>query len=258
MVSMTSYGDRVSLCYLALESIARGTIRPHRTILWLDDEAAFSTPPRSLRRLRRRGLEIRRSENFGPHTKYFPYVEETSTFAGPLVTADDDTIYPRYWLETLTREHKATPDVIVCYRARRILWNAQGFAPYASWPLSNGSRPAMANLVTGVSGALHPPKLLLALKSRGRTFQATSPNNDDIWLHHTALRIGMPTRVIGGESVTFPLIDGSQDQALWYSNLSQGENDRQLQATYSREDLNLIAASSDGEDVETSSPSMPL
>lgn len=246
VVSMTSYGERISLCHLALESIARGTLRPRRTILWLDDEEAFARPPRSLQRLKRRGLEIRRADNFGPHTKYFPYIEGTPDFIVPLVTADDDTIYPRHWLKTLHDEHMATPDMIVCYRARLISRDAHGFAPYATWPLSNESGPTTANLVTGVSGALHPPQLLRALKTRGRAFLDTSPRNDDIWLHHTALRLGMPTRVIGGESITFPLIDGSQEQALWYVNLSQGENDRQLRATYSSEDIEQISAPGDG------------
>ena len=151
VVSLTTYGTRIRWSHLAIESIARGSLTPSRTGLWLDDEAAFARLPRPLRRLRRRGLEIRLSENLGPHTKYFPFIEASDSFTGPLVTADDDTIYPRFWLERLAQE-----------------------------------------------------------------------------------------RLIDGESRTFSLLEGTQDVALWYVNVSQGRNDAQIAATYTAEDISRL------------------
>src|SRR5574342_24675 len=75
VVSMTTHGARVETVYLTLESIGRGKTRPRRLVLWLDDPNRFSSLPDSLRRLEKRGLEIRLCENFGPHTKYYPYLE---------------------------------------------------------------------------------------------------------------------------------------------------------------------------------------
>ena len=37
VVSMTTYGKRVRTVHLAIESIARGAVRPARLILWLDE-----------------------------------------------------------------------------------------------------------------------------------------------------------------------------------------------------------------------------
>lgn len=248
-MSLTTYGDRTALVHLAIESIARGSVRPARIVLWLDERSAFDDPPRPLRRLQRRGLEIRLSENFGPHTKYFPFVASSDRFDGPLVTADDDTIYPRSWLEGLVRAHSETPDSVISYRARTILFRPDGsLAPYSEWDLSTGEGATPLHFLTAVSGALHPPRLLRALKERGRDFLETCPQADDVWIHHTAVRLGMGVRLVDGVSRTFPLIDGSQESALWYSNLTDGGNDTQLAQTFSAADIATLRAVSGSAD----------
>ncbi|HYI51828.1 MAG TPA: hypothetical protein VEX42_09660 [Microbacterium sp.] len=242
VVSLTTYGPRTRMSFLAIESIARGSLTPSRTILWLDEPEAFHSLPRSLRRLQRRGLEVRLTENFGPHTKYFPFIEETAEFTGPLVTADDDTIYPRSWLERLVAENRKTPEHIVCYRARRVQIHGGAFTAYATWELSESAEPSYLNMFTAVSGIIHPVKILEALRERGRTFLDCTPSNDDVWIHNTAVRTGTRVRVIDGESRTFPLIDGTQDDALWFTNLSEGRNDAQIAATFSPQDLERLSA----------------
>lgn len=75
-VSLTSYGKRISSVWQTIETIGLGTVKPHRLILWLDDDAVVTDPPAPLRRLLARGLEIRHCRDYGPHKKYFPYVDE--------------------------------------------------------------------------------------------------------------------------------------------------------------------------------------
>src|ERR1700691_1503154 len=101
VVSMTSYGRRIRTAYLAIESIAWGDVRPSRLILWLDDHTAFNNPPATIRCLMKRGLEVKLCEDYGPHKKYYPYLQSLETFESPLVTADDDILYPTYWLKHL-------------------------------------------------------------------------------------------------------------------------------------------------------------
>lgn len=241
VVSLTSHGPRIATCHLAVESIARGDLRPSRIVLWLDDREAHANLTPQLRRLRRRGLDIRLTENFGPHTKYYPFIESAEDLHEPLVTADDDTVYPRTWLSRLVQAHRETPDAIIAFRARTVGFAADGsLARYETWELSSGTEPSPLHFLTAVSGALHPPRLLRALRDRGRAFQTVCPRADDVWIHHTALRIGIPVRLVEGLSVTFPLIDGSQEQALWYTNLSQGGNDAQLAATFTAQDVALL------------------
>src|ERR1700728_3972607 len=83
IVSLTTYGKRSRTVYLAVESIGKGHVRPSRIILWLDARAIFHNPPATIRRLVRRGLEVKLCENYGPHTKYYPYLQSLETFESP-------------------------------------------------------------------------------------------------------------------------------------------------------------------------------
>lgn len=74
-VSLTSYGKRLETVGHAIESIARGPLRPRRMILWVSDDGFDVAAYPMLARLEKRGLEILRSADFGPHKKSHPYVE---------------------------------------------------------------------------------------------------------------------------------------------------------------------------------------
>src|SRR4051812_39338036 len=87
IVSLTTHGSRIDTVYLTIESIASGSMRPSRLILWLDNQSLYDHMPDTLRRLVTRGLEVRLCGNYGPHTKYYPFVESHQAFDAPLVTA---------------------------------------------------------------------------------------------------------------------------------------------------------------------------
>ncbi|MCU1548155.1 MAG: glycosyltransferase, partial [Arthrobacter sp.] len=101
VVSLTTYGNRIHTVSVAIESIARGKVRPQRLLLWLQSPEQFEARPASLRRLERRGLEVLLSANYGSHTKYYPYVQSVERHTVPLVTSDDDVVYPPNWLARL-------------------------------------------------------------------------------------------------------------------------------------------------------------
>lgn len=241
VVSLTSFGSRTSRVFLAIESIGRGTVRPSRLVLWLDEAEQVTRPPRALRRLRRRGLEILATPDLGPHKKYFPYVRGLDRHTASLVTADDDTIYPRDWLERLVAAQSATPGHVICYRARRFSFGPDGqIAPYASWPLVDDDAPSPRVLPTGVSGVLYPPAMLDALRDAGEAFRRCAPRTDDIWLHATALRTGTSVRQIAPQPGLFPIIPGSQRESLVASNVHGSGNDDALRATYTDAELELL------------------
>lgn len=216
-VSLTSYGRRVRSVWLTIESIGRGRERPRRLILWLEDEATVAKPPVKLRRLMRRGLEIKHCEDFGPHKKYYPYVLE-SVLDRPLVTADDDMIYPPNWLSKLVAAHHEGQ--VTAYRARIRL-----DGPYATWPLCTTDQASDRVFATGVSGVAYPPEVLKALRLRGDDFTRICPNADDFWLHFAAQSAGVPVRQVDClPSDWWPQIrlTGS---GLWSANLTRGQND---------------------------------
>lgn len=241
VVSLTTYGKRAQGVYLAIESIARGNTLPSRLILWLDDGALYANLPKPLLRLKRRGLEIRFCKNYGPHKKYYPYVESQNIFTSPLVTADDDVIYPRSWLAGLLAAHRQFPGYVNCYRARVMMLHAGKIAPYREWPLCASTLPSYRTVATGVSGVIYPIALLEHLKLAGTDFESRCPKADDLWLHVQAIRSGFHIRQIQPEPIHFPMIPGSQETSLYAENCAQEDgNDRQLAVTYEARDLELF------------------
>jgi hypothetical protein len=240
IVSLTSHGPRVSLAHLTIESIAAGAVRPSKIVLWLNDEAVVRRPPAGLRRLRRRGLEIRLAPNHGPHTKYFPALPIAVSSGRPLVTADDDMLYPPEWLAELVSSYAAWPDAISTWRARTVQFDGDELAPYLSWPLANGMEPTPLNFITGVSGVLYPPRFVAALLEAGEAFADRAPKADDVWLHFLAVREGVPIRQIAPVGVDFPTVPDSQGVALQVANVVGGLNDRQIAATYTPDVMRVL------------------
>jgi hypothetical protein len=215
-VSITTYGDRTRRVWRTLETIGRGTLLPRSVILWHEDEAVLRNPPRSLRRLMKRGLKIKNCADYGPHKKYFPYVMEAN-LERPLVTADDDVLYPRRWLAGLVAAYR--PDVVVAYRAYTM-----SNERYILWPPCTSTIPSMNLLPTGVSGVLYPPKVLKALRVRGADFMRVCPHADDFWLHYAAVASGVLTRQVSDSAATWWPIR-PREPGLMQNNRMEGGND---------------------------------
>ena len=236
VVSLTSYSTRLKSVHITLESIAAGDVLPSRLILWVDELAVYENLPLALRRLQARGLEVKHCVNYGPHKKYFPFVQG-EPLDKPLVTADDDVFYPRNWLAGLQQAHRATPEQIVCYKAKRLGVGADGITSYTAWATQLGPQASFQNFAIGVSGVLYPPAFLQVLKEQGDAFVAVSPKADDIWLHVHALRSGFKVRQLSADDAYFPSLPGTQDIALYNENMKLGGNDQVIARLYTDADI---------------------
>ena len=244
IVSMTTHGERLKTVHLVLESISTGSVLPSRLMLWVDSKDAYENPSPGLSRLVNRGLEIHLSDNFGPHTKYFPYLLSNGNLDTPLVTADDDLLYSRWWLEGLVQSHKLEPHQVNCYRAHVVGINQGTIAPYRNWKPCLSSHANFLNFPTGVSGCIYPVSLQERLKSSGSQFLEICPRADDVWIHVNALRAGVKVRQIKNHPLRFPLVPGTQESGLYHSNVLEDGNDAQIRRTYSKEDISLLEATS--------------
>ncbi len=242
VVSVTTYGSRLKSVHLVLESIAAGSRLPSRLILWVDRPADFSNPTPELQRLIARGLEYRLSDNYGPHTKYFPYLLSTESPSIPLVTADDDLLYSRWWLEGLLHSYDAAPEFLHCYRAHKVSMTSGRLAPYRSWQKCDSTLPSYRHFPTGVSGCIYPAALQQALKMADTAFLASCPKADDVWIHATALRRGIKIKQIRNHPLRFPFVPGTQGSGLYHSNVLGDQNDEQITRTYSEADLKILQA----------------
>jgi hypothetical protein len=228
---------------LAIESIAQGKLRPSRLILWLDDTSLLQNPPSGIRRLQKRGLEIMFCENYGPHKKYYPYLDSSQEVETPLVTADDDVLYPDYWLEKLSEAFQQYPDCVSCHMARMVTLNQESIGKYEAWKFVNTTEPSFRHFAIGVGGVLYPPSLQREVKREGTAFKNCCPKGDDIWLHAQAVRAGYKVRQVAESAMPLLYIPGTQANALHKQNLAGGENDHQIKLTYCAMDIDRLQES---------------
>lgn len=230
VVVMTTIAPRITLVWAAIESIAAGGVRPRRLVLSLDDPS-LTLLPSSLRRLERRGLEIRHvAPGLGVHTKWWPYVEGEAQHRLPVATSDDDQLYPRTWLAQLLAGAASHPDAVIAHRAHRIRIEHGTITPYVEWRRASNPQPSYANFGTSVSGQLLPVALLQSLRQRGTAFLELAPKADDVWLHGSAVRAGLRIAQVSAESKDFPFVPGTQTSGLYLDNVLGAGNDRQLAA----------------------------
>lgn len=241
VVTVTTHGARIRSVHTALESIARGTALPARLILWLDDPAIAARPPRAIRRLQRRGLEvITVPRGMRVHTKYYFYVLSSDSHVADLVTADDDIVYPPEWLASLQAAAAQHPGSIIAYRSHSMTVTDEGITAYTSWRPTSSTEPSFRNFGTSVSGQLWPAAFLDYVREQGDAFMATTPNNDDVWLHALAVRSGVRVAQVTEHSQHFPFVPGTQAVGLYLTNTVESGNDRQIAATYSASDVERI------------------
>lgn len=236
VVTMTTHGTRLQRVHVALESIARGTVRPARLVLWLDDPALAAALPASLRRLRRRGVEIRLVDGYRVHTKYYPHLLSGRVGERDLVTSDDDIVYPRTWLQGLLDARARYPrETVLCYRAHRVAVADGVVAPYTSWRPVEDTRAGFDVFGTSVSGQLFPSELMEAVAEHGEAFREVAPDADDVWLHVRAVDAGYRVAQIESRAQLFPFVPRTQQTGLYLVNYWDGGNDRQVGATYTPE-----------------------
>ena len=240
VISLTTYGKRLSTAVYAIAPLLVGTVRLP-VILWLDAEDFNGPWPPRLKRLVQRGLDVRCSDGkYGPHTKYYGTFQEFAGKGVRVITVDDDMMYPRWFVEKLLNAADASPRNVVAYRAHTITMNETALAPYRLWTATFTTDPSFRHFATGVSGVIYPASMVEFVAARGKEFQGKAPLADDVWLNHCALRSGHRVRQVFPHPREFSIIPMSQRQALVRSNQWGGGNDVQLEATYTDEDIAVL------------------
>lgn len=227
VVSLTSYGPRMKDVALAIEAIAAGKRRPERMILWVADGDYRAGEFPMLDRLVRRGLEIIVVPDYMSYKKLYPYAcLEDRTL--PMVTADDDILYPRDWLDRLWTAHQVNPTVQVGLRAHHVTMTADGeLAPYGSWRAAQTGEPSFATFFTSGHGIVVLPQVLDSIRDAGETFLKLAPRADDVWLYVHTVKCGIRNSWIEN-TISALGVPGSQAVALHHENVGRGQNDEYL------------------------------
>jgi hypothetical protein len=237
IVSLTTFPARLPTVHLTIESILRQRVLPDSIELWLSREEISEVDlPELLRRQCKRGIGIRFVDENVRSYKKLVYSAVENPFA-TIVTADDDIIYPSYWLERLLRARDESTGSVVGYRARRVLYDADGNrAPYKEWPFderrADPARPLFRLFPTGGSGILYPPESRSPELMETRKFMSLAPTADDVWFKAmTTLRMA-PTRLVEPTSSHFPHVPGTQKKSLQAVNVHNGRNDHQIDKVF--------------------------
>lgn len=236
VVSLTSFGKRVSEVYLTIESIMQGTIKPNKIILWLAEDTP-KTLPTMLQKQQKRGLEIQYCRDIRSYKKLIPSLEKYPESV--IITVDDDVIYNYDLIENLINTHKLYSKDICANRVHRVRIDTNGIpVPYMSWGWEYANEDSSAlNFFTGVGGVLYPPNCLDSEVFNEKVYFDICKYADDIWFYAMALKAGTKIRksyTHSSNSQDYLENENVQDVGLYNSNLGENTNDVQFKAVFDR------------------------
>jgi hypothetical protein len=202
ILTCTTTYERQSFFYYGLQSLINQSLKPDLFLINISDEpyladSGFTDLPDWLENNK---LTINRVKNTGPYRKLLPaldFAEEEDL----IVTADDDVLYGKEWLETLIHHSHKNPEAIVCGRGRqmkRTLFN--GWKNYPHWNNIREETRGAFILPIGVGGVVYRKPLLDLGFLNDPSFLAIAPSTDDLWYKIASLLKNTPVCV-------FPALD---------------------------------------------------
>ena len=216
IISLTSYPPRFNTLKPVLKSLLSQTLVPNSVILWIA-KSDISTLPCEIHRLKEFGLDIRECQDFKSYKKIIPAILELPDAF--IVTADDDIIYERRWLETMVEQYRS-PSEIVFRRGHTVRYSPDGSVmPYSNWDWESTSvESCVDNFPTSGAGALFPPGVFDSRVVDDTLFRRLAPTADDLWLYWMARLAGAKFRRVGPARCPLMIVNRAQEVALSYHN----------------------------------------
>jgi len=228
VLSITTHHLRVNNCYPTIKSLLNQSMKPNKLILYIGEDV--EAIPDTLLALCKYGLEIRHVKgDIKVHTKYFYAMKEFPEAI--IITADDDIIYERKFVERLYRWHSQFPKAVIANRVHRMMKKSNALLPYKKWVFEDWSMkgvPSHKLFVTGVSGCLYPPHAIVIKSDDEENIKVFCINNDDIWLKFKELENSIPIVWTGSRGNL--AVVSSREPGLARSNYEDDVNDDYIQA----------------------------
>jgi len=235
IVSLSTFPRRIIKVKIALEALLHQSVKPDKIVVNLAKDEITDVPNivEELAKYNRRGVEIRIVEdNLKQYNKLIPSLIEFPEDI--IITADDDVLYTKRFIEGLYRVHERDHEAIVAYRYSYMMkQNEKNMYPYNEWPEASGPNLNNANMFfCGVGGVLYPPVSLHGEVLNNGLFMSLCPTADDIWFNAMALLKGSRKRMATDKSMEFPSIGNVQENSLYEVNVVQGKNDMQIKNVF--------------------------
>jgi hypothetical protein len=224
VLSLTTKPGREKDVLLTLESLLNQWLKPEKIVLWLSmEEFDPNNLPTSFHQLQKRGIEIHFIKyNVKSYNKLLPALKAFPDHI--IITADDDILYPDWWVQKMYAKWQENPAVITAYRCFTIDEDIAS----RNWKLAQSDAPSRLNFPTGVSGILYFPGCFSGDVTRKDLFQELCPTEDDLWFRIQSFRKGVPVRQVFDFSLHFPMLKTGRINALMHTN--KYTKDQQFQA----------------------------
>ena len=143
-------------------------------------------------------LQVHWTANWGPYRKLLPLLErltpEQQALDPLLITADDDTLYPRDWLQRLVKaqEHFGC---VVAFRGRQMVLAEGKVLPYRDWRVNDQRllQPSLLTVPTGKDGICYRLSQLDWRVGDVEQALAIAGHADDLWFKTHTLLTGTPS-----------------------------------------------------------------
>lgn len=232
IVSLTSFGERLSDLKYMLLSLVLQSVKPEKIIVWLDIDENI---PEGLHIFEKYGVEFSFCKNIRSYKKLIPALCEFPN--KDIITADDDIFYDRHWLKKLVDEKKKSPKCIVAHIAHKVSFDLDGkLLPYNKWP-HNVSPENSSRLLfpTGVGGVLWNSADFYKDICNEALFTKLAPKADDVWFYFmSAVMNGTKIKVVKSPCNHLRYVDIYKEyglngkSTLASENVEQNLNDKQI------------------------------
>ena len=241
-ISLTSYGRRVSktLPY-TLISLLKQSQRPNRIVVWLDNNWNDDNLPHKLQEFKKVGVEFKFCNDFKSFKKLIPALQEGKDEI--IITCDDDLFYNKYMVERLLDAHRKYPNTICCQLAHGIRFMDGKMLPYNQWEEEIFDTSECV-FPLGGSGCLYKRDFLYEDVVNYDLAKSLCPKADDVWFYFMGFKKNTQRYVLPYiKDIVIPLDAFYQffhrGSSLMEDNLSQGLNDKQIQAVIEHYSLNV-------------------
>jgi hypothetical protein len=245
IITLTTISSRLDHIHLVIESLLAQDFPAHAYEVrlhlskhpYLLDQGCptLTAELQKLQRDNRGRFSVVYVENTGPYRKLLPvlnevYGYESGEFCNTLiVTADDDTAYPPYFLNRLY-EHYLKYRCVIGYRGRTMRFDGCKLVPYKKWQKTIQENPSLLNVPTGKDGVLYSPLHFNPKILNIALAQQHAPKADDLWVKAHTLLSGTPSFIINRElDQEFASVTGKEPEVSLYRAFNdKGGNDEAM------------------------------
>jgi len=239
IISLTSISGRSKQVEQTVKSILDQSVKPHSVNLYVSDEPYLidkGIPANSddLKRMADLGVNVYQVKNIGPYRKQIPLIVQLRASSAhrrtPIITIDDDVIYPPDILERLMARLEKD-EAVVAHRGREISFEDKYLASYMSFPPPSDNSNHL-NIGTGKNGIAYR---LGYFPTMPEDFvgPVLAPTADDIWCKWVTAIYCLPTVILEPTAAYDTSLDFKETapldkNGLFHKYNAKGTNDEAL------------------------------